>query len=162
MSLTRRPRYSGKRKLDNTCKILVVEDEIFVAIEIEYAIRELGHEPVGIAADRASAVDLGKGADVALVDLNLRDGATGIEIGRDLANRHDVTILFMTANPSQLGDGVPGTLGVIAKPVADSELRAAIRYAVARHNEHVDAEPPARLQLFMTQGETGRRAHRSD
>jgi DNA-binding response OmpR family regulator len=135
--------------LDNSCKILVVEDEIFVAIEIEYAICELGHEPVGIAADRARALDLGKDAEVALVDLNLRDGATGVEIGRELAGRHDVTVLFMTANPSQLGDGVPGTLGVIAKPVADSELRAAIRYAVACHNRHVDAEPPARLQLFM-------------
>ena len=145
--------------MDNTCKILVVEDEIFVAIEIEYAIRELGHEPVGIAAERASALDLGKGADIALVDLNLRDGATGVEIGRDLANRHDVTVLFMTANPSQLGNGVPGTLGVIAKPVADSELRAAIRYAVARHYEHVDAEPPARLQLFGTDKNSGMPAH---
>lgn len=162
MSLARLPWDVGTRKLDNTCKILVVEDEIFVAIEIEYAIAELGHEPVGIAADRASALDLGKHAEVALVDLNLRDGATGVEIGRELAGRHDVTVLFMTANPSQLGDGVPGTLGVIAKPVADGELRAAIRYAVARHNEHMDAEPPARLQLFMTQGETERRAHRSD
>ena len=65
----------------------------------------------------------------------------------------------MTANPSQLGAGVPGTLGVIAKPVADSELRAAIRYAVACHREHMDAEPPARLQLFMMpDGDPGRDA----
>ncbi len=150
----------GRRKLDNACKILVVEDEIFVAIEIEYAIGELGHEPVGIAADRSSALEMGTRAEVALVDLNLRDGATGIEIGRELASRHDVTVVFMTANPTQLGDGVPGTLGVIAKPVADSELRDAIRYAVACHNEHMDAEPPARLQLFMTPGdESGRGAH---
>jgi DNA-binding response OmpR family regulator len=146
--------------LDNSCKILVVEDEIFVAIEIEYVISELGHNPVGIAADRAAALELGGRAEIALVDLNLRDGATGVEIGRELASRHDVTVLFMTANPSQLGDGVPGTLGVIAKPVADSELRAAIRYAVACHHEHMDAEPPARLQLFMTpSGEPGHGAH---
>ncbi|MCO6387301.1 response regulator [Aliihoeflea sp. 40Bstr573] len=146
--------------MDNNCKILVVEDEIFVAIEIEYVISELGHEPIGIAADRAAALELGHRADVALVDLNLRDGATGINIGRELARRHDVTVLFMTANPSQLGDGVPGTLGVISKPVADSELRAAIRYAVACHTEHMDAEPPARLQLFMTaDNASARRAH---
>lgn len=134
--------------MDDSCKILVVEDEIFVAIEIEYVISELGHDPVGIAADRSAALELGTKAEVALVDLNLRDGATGVEIGRELADRHDVTVLFMTANPSQLGDGVPGTLGVIAKPVADDELRAAIRYATARHRAHMDAEPPARLQLF--------------
>lgn len=146
--------------MDNSCRILVVEDEIFVAIEIEYVISELGHEPVGIAADRKTALELGSATEVALVDLNLRDGATGIEIGRELASRHDVTVLFMTANPSQLGAGVPGTLGVIAKPVADSELRAAIRYAVACHREHMDAEPPARLQLFMMpDGDPGRDAH---
>lgn len=139
--------------MDNSCKILVVEDEIFVAIEIEYVISELGHKPVGIAADRKAALELSCKAEIALVDLNLRDGATGIEIGRELASRNDVTVLFMTANPSQLGEGVPGTLGVISKPVADSELRAAIKYAAARHHEHMDAEPPARLQLFMTGGD---------
>lgn len=146
-------------ELDNSSKILVVEDEIFVAIEIEYVICELGHEAVGIAADRDSALALGQSAEVALVDLNLRDGATGVEIGRELADRHDVTVLFMTANPTQLGDGVPGTLGVIAKPVADDELRAAIRYAVACHNRHMDAEPPARLHLFMTPNSPGSDAH---
>ncbi len=34
-----------------SCRIMVVEDEIFVATEIEYIVEELGHQPVGIAAD---------------------------------------------------------------------------------------------------------------
>ena len=135
--------------MDESCKILVVEDEIFVAIEIEHVIEELGHECIGIAADRNAALELGAGASIALVDVNLRDGATGIEIGRELASRHDITVLYMTANPTQLGDGVPGTLGVIGKPVADDELRASIRYAVAAYHRHQDAEPPSRLHLFM-------------
>ncbi|MHB2267234.1 response regulator [Aliihoeflea sp. PC F10.4] len=135
--------------MDENCKIIVVEDEIFVAIEIEHVIGELGYACVGIAADRDAALALGSQADIALVDVNLRDGATGIDIGRELASRHDVTVLYMTANPTQLGDGVPGTLGVIGKPVADDELRASIRYAVAAYHSHQDAEPPSRLQLFM-------------
>lgn len=135
--------------MDENCRILVVEDEIFVAIEIEHVIEELGYECVGIAADRDAALAHGTDADIALVDVNLRDGATGVEIGRELASRHDVTVLFMTANPTQLGDGVPGTLGVIGKPVADDELRASIRYAVAAYHSHQDAEPPSRLHLFM-------------
>lgn len=135
--------------MEESCKVLVVEDEIFVAIEIEHVIEELGHECIGIAADRSTALELGAGARIALVDVNLRDGATGIEIGRELASRHDITVLYMTANPTQLGDGVPGTLGVIGKPVADDELRASIRYAVAAYHRHQDAEPPSRLHLFM-------------
>lgn len=130
-----------------TCRILVVEDEILVATEMEHVIEEMGHDPIGIAADERSALAFAKHADIALVDLNLRDGPTGINIGRILAQTHGVTVVYMTANPGQLGNGVPGTLGVLAKPVSDRELHAAIAYAVARRAE-ADAAPPQRLQLF--------------
>ena len=131
-----------------TCRILVVEDEIFVATEIECVIEEMGHVPVGIAADQRSAMALAGNSDVALVDLNLRDGPTGSAIGQALAAQHGVTVLFMTANPSQLGDGIPGTMGVLPKPVTDKDLRAAVAYAVARHGEEDAPLPPMRLQLF--------------
>lgn len=132
-----------------SCKILVVEDEIFVAAEIEHVIDEMGYNAIGIAADHRSAMALGPDAEVALVDLNLQDGPTGMQVGRTLADQHGVTVLFMTANPGQLGAGVPGTLGVIPKPVTDAELRAAVDYAVARHRS-TEATPPQRLQLFDT------------
>lgn len=128
-------------------KVLVVEDEIFVATELEHVIEEMGHTPVGIAADERTALSLATRADVALVDLNLQDGPTGMRIGHILAQTHGVTVLFMTANPSQLGEGVPGTLGVLPKPVTDRDLRAALAYAVARHDA-AEATPPARLKLF--------------
>jgi CheY-like chemotaxis protein len=127
-------------------KVLVVEDEIFVAIEIEHVVAEMGLTPIGIAADERSALALAEEADVALVDLNLQDGPTGARIGRKLA-QHGVTVVFMTANPSQLGDGVPGTVGVLPKPVTDRDLRATVAYAVARR-EAAEAAPPARLKLF--------------
>jgi CheY-like chemotaxis protein len=130
-----------------TCKILVVEDEIFVATEIEHVIEEMGHQSVGIASDQRSALALATRADVAMIDLNLQDGPTGLSIGRILAQTHGVTVVFMTANPSQLGDGVPGTVGVLPKPVTDQDLRDAISYAVARHRA-AEATPPRRLQLF--------------
>lgn len=130
-----------------TRKILVVEDEIFVATEIECVIEEMGYTPVGIAADERTALSLAHEADVALVDLNLQDGPTGIRIGHILAQTHGVTVLFMTANPSQLGVGVPGTVGVLPKPVTDQDLRAAVAYAVARRDA-AEATPPARLRLF--------------
>lgn len=129
----------------------MVEDEIFVATEIEHVIEEMGFTPIGIAPDERSALSLAAQADVALVDLNLQDGPTGIRIGTILAQTHGVTVLFMTANPSQLGDGVPGTVGVLPKPVTDRELRAAVAYAVARRDA-AEATPPARLQLFNWPG----------
>ena len=125
----------------------MVEDEIFVATEIEHVIEEMGFEPIGIAADERSALAFASDADIALVDLNLQDGPTGIGIGRILAQTHGVTVVYMTANPSQLGEGVPGTVGVLPKPVTDQDLRAAVNYAVARR-EAAEATPPKRLKLF--------------
>ncbi len=128
-------------------RVLVVEDEIFVATEIEHVIEEMGLTSVGIAHDERSAMALAAQADVALVDLNLQDGPSGIRIGATLAQAHGATVLFLTANPSQLGNGVTGALGVLAKPVSDGDLREALTYALGRR-AGIEVAPPARLRLF--------------
>lgn len=155
------PSVTAQRKrpkaIPMTCRVLVVEDEIFVAIEVESVVREMGHVPAGIAADSRDAMELAREADIALVDLNLRDGPTGLAVGRSLARR-GLTVMYMTANPSQLGDGVPGTLGVLPKPVNDNELKSAIRFvaAVHRRDHPLPVQPPRRLRLFeMTPGSDG-------
>lgn len=131
-----------------SCKVLVVEDEIFVAIEFESLLYDLGYEPVGIAADSRQAMALADEAELAFVDLNLVDGPTGIEVGRALAER-GITVVYMTANPAQLGDGVPGTIGVIPKPVDNTELRQAVEFAVSvRRRSQPKPTPPRRLRLF--------------
>ena len=130
-----------------SCRILIVEDEIFVASEIEHIVAEMGHDPIGIAADKKGALRFAAGTDIALVDLNLRDGPTGIEIGRILAQTHGVSVIFLTANPGQLGSGVPGTIGVVSKPVAERDLRDVVDYATARRAA-AEAKPPRRLTLF--------------
>lgn len=133
-------------------KVLVVEDEIFVATELENLLYDLGHQPVGIAADSRKALALADQAELAFVDINLVDGPTGIEVGKALAAQ-GVTVVYMTANPAQLGDGVPGTVGVIPKPVESAELRQAVEYAVALRSEKAaDAKPPRRLKLFGSPG----------
>lgn len=137
-----------------TCRVLVVEDEIFVAIEIEEVVQELGHRPVGIAADSRTALELGEEAEVALVDLNLVDGPTGIQVGRTLVDR-GVSVLFMTANPTQLGDGVPGAIGVLPKPVTSRELKQAVEFVVAHRQRRSDVTPPRHLRLFQSGSPAG-------
>lgn len=127
-------------------RVLVVEDEVFVAIEIESVVEDLGLVPVGIAPDASRALQLASMAELALVDLNLLDGPTGGPLGQMLAG-NGLTVLYMTANPAQLGHGVPGTLGVMSKPVDEIGLREAVRFAVARH-EGRPAQPPSQLHLF--------------
>jgi CheY-like chemotaxis protein len=130
-------------------RILVVEDEIFVAADVEHAVAEMGHEAVGIAADSTTALSLAPLAEVALVDLNLLDGPTGAELGRRLSETFGISVIYMTANPSQLGQGVKGTIGVLPKPVSDAELKLAVNYAIAHRQAAVAvAVKPSRLRLF--------------
>lgn len=131
-------------------RVLVVEDEILVAMAFEGLLHDLGHQPIGIAATSRQALEFADEAELAFVDLNLADGPTGVELGRTLAGR-GVTVVYMTANPEQLGDGVPGTIGVIAKPASNTELRQVIDYAIAvRRRTEAAEKPPRRLKLFRS------------
>ncbi|NNM78571.1 response regulator [Sphingomonas sp. ID1715] len=112
-------------------KVLIVEDEIFAALHLESAVEELGCEVVGIAPDGQSALELAETRpDLAFVDLNLRDGLTGPEIARDLANRYGTKVLILTANPGQAGEPFEGLVGVVSKPWNEAQIArtmAAIR-----------------------------------
>ena len=131
-----------------SASILIVEDEILVALEMEAILEDHGYHIVGIAADLEGALAYAdRRIDLALVDLNLRDGATGPEIGMRLANEHKAHVLFVTANPRQLGNGIAGTVGVLTKPTDKVSLTGAVAYALARsRGEQVPA--PDSLRCF--------------
>lgn len=131
-------------------RILIVEDEIIVAMDLEETLCDFGFETVGIAADKISALRLGAtGPDVALVDVNLRDGPTGPEVGERLARDFGVTVVFVTANPRMLGDGVPGALGVLPKPYNAAMIKQTLDYVLALDDQSdTAAMPPAGLTVF--------------
>jgi DNA-binding response OmpR family regulator len=127
---------------------LIVEDEILVAASLEATVEDLGYEPVGIAPDADTALALAaRHPDIALVDLNLRDGETGAEIGARLAAEYGVAVLFVTANPRRLGQGVPGTLGVLGKPSDEEVVAAALDY-VAQRRQGLAPPPPPAIMAF--------------
>lgn len=130
-----------------SAKILIVEDEMLVALELECILADLGHEAVGIVPDLQTAHSFFDAPiDLALVDLNLRDGLTGPQIGRQLGAK-GVTVVFITANPRLLGEGFSGAIGVITKPTDEKTVKAAVDYALGvRHGRPV--APPRALKLF--------------
>lgn len=129
-------------------KVLIVEDEMLVALNLQSTLIELGYAAMGIAPDAETALALAKQKpDIALVDVNLRDGKTGPEIGEKLAQNYGATVLFVTANPRQLGDGVPGAVGVINKPYDDHVIGAALAF-VSQYRAGEPAAPPSEIMLF--------------
>lgn len=128
--------------------ILIVEDETFVALDMELVLESHGYRVIGIAADLASAKTFAhEQIDLALVDLNLRDGLTGPQIGEWLAQEQNAGVLFVTANPRILGKGVAGTIGVLTKPTDESALTAAVEFALRRREGRAASAPPS-LRCF--------------
>ncbi|WP_117194863.1 response regulator [Rhizobium terrae] len=112
-------------------RVLIVEDEFLIALDVAETIENMGLKVAGFAAARQHALALAAYADIAIVDVNLSDGRTGPEIGRELAEQYGVTVIFMTANPEDVEDGVKGPLGVLTKPVMPEVVEKTIDYAIA-------------------------------
>ena len=135
-----------------TARILIIEDEALVAMELRFVLEDLGHEVVATAADAKTARTIASENDVdlALVDIHLSDGPTGIDLGRDLGQEMGVTVVFMTANPGMVREGVAGTIGVLSKPTDERAVQTAVDYALRRRaGRPVELAPPE-LQLFAT------------
>ncbi len=107
---------------------LIVEDEIFVALDLERILLDAGYVVAAIAPDSETALAAAPGCDFALVDVNLRDGPTGPLIAARLARDFGVKVVFVTANPAQIGEA-EGALGYVRKPFSESAIVAAARMA---------------------------------
>jgi CheY-like chemotaxis protein len=107
---------------------LIVEDEIFVALDLERILTDAGYQVAAIAADRDSALQHAPACGFAFVDVNLRDGPTGPDIARRIAEEHGIKVVFVTANPTQIGTG-DGALAYIRKPFSEEAILAAAALA---------------------------------
>ena len=98
-------------------KVLIVEDEALLALELEYEVEAAGHEVVAQAASLQAAIDAvaDSGADFAFVDIQLLDGPTGIEVGRHLFAK-DIPYVFVSGNLKRIPEDFAGAIGAIEKP----------------------------------------------
>lgn len=107
---------------------LIVEDEIFVALDLERILTDAGYVVAAIAMDAPGALAAAGGCQFAFVDLNLRDGPTGPSIARRIARDHGVKVVFVTANPGQIGADA-GALAYVRKPFSEASILAAAALA---------------------------------
>jgi len=129
-------------------RVLIVEDEVLIALDLASTLEDLGHEIVATASDSAEALASAReGIDIALVDLNLRDGPTGPSLGETLARDWGATVIYLTANPRQVSPCCNGPVGVLSKPYTDDALAATLRFAVSLR-EGGAACPPKALRLL--------------
>jgi CheY-like chemotaxis protein len=129
-------------------RVLIVEDEVLIALDLSYNLEALGHEVVATAADAAEALEAAaQGIDLALVDLNLRDGLTGPRLGEALARKWGAAVIYLTATPYQIGPGITGPVGILSKPFTDAALAQAVGFAISLRAGR-SAIPPSELRLL--------------
>jgi DNA-directed RNA polymerase specialized sigma24 family protein len=116
--------------------VLIIEDEPVIAADIEALVTELGHRVTDIAATRNEAVDAvaRQTPGLVLADIQLADGSSGIDAVKDILQRMDVPVIFITAFPERLLTGErPEPTFLITKPFQPETVKAAIGQALFFH-----------------------------
>lgn len=113
--------------------VLIIEDETFIAMDIEGLVQSLGHRVLGVARTHAEALALGRGhrPGLILADIQLADGSSGLDAVNDLLRSFEVPVIFITAYPERFLTGErPEPAFLIAKPFQPATVSAVISQAL--------------------------------
>jgi len=129
--------------------VLIIEDETFIAMDIEALVESLGHNVIGIARTHSEALALAKQRRPGLIlaDIQLADGSSGLDAVNELLGSFEVPVIFITAYPERFLTGQrPEPAFLIAKPFQVAVVAAVVSQALffGRKARRRAREPAAR------------------
>ncbi|MEJ2434046.1 MAG: response regulator [Pseudolabrys sp.] len=113
--------------------VLIIEDETFIALDLESLVESLGHRVLGVARTHKEAVDLAKAKrpGIILADIQLADGSSGLDAVNEMLNSFQVPVIFITAYPERFLTGErPEPAFLIAKPFQPATVSAVLSQAL--------------------------------
>lgn len=130
--------------------ILLAEDDALIAMDMEMMLQAGGHEVLGPAANFEVALSLLRDVrpDVAVLDIGLKNGDSGIELARTLRYDWDIPVLFVSGEPTRARNASDVGVGVLTKPVSQSALLKSLDAVTAVARGEVVTAPPPQLELF--------------
>jgi CheY-like chemotaxis protein/DNA-directed RNA polymerase specialized sigma24 family protein len=119
---------------DSAGRILIIEDEAIIAMDLETMMSDLGHVVTGVARTEKAALDLAgqDRFDLILSDIQLADDSSGIDAVNRILDAHgDHPVIFITAFPERLltGEG-PEPAFLISKPYTEDQVKSAVSQAM--------------------------------
>lgn len=122
----------------NSNRILVVEDEVMVAMTLEDTLEALGYEVVGTTDNGKDAVRLAgeKTPDLILMDIRIRGDIDGIEAAEKISEDYDIPVVFLTAHSDEqtlMRALKTQPYGFLIKPFRERELYSNIEMAIHKH-----------------------------
>jgi len=117
-------------------KVLVVEDEGLIALDISKRLEALGHQVLAVAGNSTEALKNVAGADIVLMDIRIDGPVDGIETAARIRERFHLPVIFLTAHGDRTTierAKVTGPFGYIVKPIAHASLNSSIEIALYKH-----------------------------
>lgn len=138
-------------------RILVVDDEVVISMQVEERLKSMGYNVVGRASSGREAVEKARDLipDLVLMDIVMPGSMDGIEASRTIKKDLDIPIIFLTAFADDVNimrAKVTEPFGYIVKPFEDREVKAAIE--VALYNKNVSSKLRRSEQKYRTIMET--------
>lgn len=125
---------AGRQIADQvSSRVLIIEDEPIIAMDLEALVVGLGHTVVGNARTRKEAVAMATAEHPGLVlaDIRLADGSSGLDAVNDILQAFAVPVIFITAFPESLLTGQrPEPTFLIAKPFRENTVKAVVSQAL--------------------------------
>lgn len=121
-------------------RILIVEDETIVALDIKNALKKLGFEISGIASNAKDALESIEKSkpDIILMDINLEGEKDGIELAYDILKQDDIPIIYLTAysdDETVKKALTTNPVGYLVKPFKLEELKCTIRLGLHKKTQ---------------------------
>ena len=113
--------------------VLIIEDETFIALDLEGLVESLGHKVLGVARTHSEAVALAKAKrpGIILADIQLADGSSGLDAVNEMLKSFEVPVIFITAYPERFLTGErPEPAFLIAKPFQPATVSAVLSQAL--------------------------------
>ena len=113
--------------------VLIIEDETFIAMDLESLVKNLGHNVIGVARTHADAIALAKTKKPGLIlaDIQLADGSSGLDAVNELLKTFEVPVVFITAYPERFLTGErPEPAFLISKPFQPAMVSAVASQAL--------------------------------
>lgn len=116
-------------------KILIVEDEVIIALELKSVLQNLGYEVTAIVDNGEKAIRKTEEAspDIILMDIRIKGPIDGIETAEIIRHRFQIPVVFSTA---YLDDErierakITMPFGYVLKPIQERDLRVTIEMAL--------------------------------
>lgn len=114
-------------------KVLIIEDEPLIAMDIQTMVEDLGHTVTGIARTHTEAVKMvaEDRPGIVLADIQLADGSSGLDAVNEILQQLTLPVIFITAFPERLLTGErPEPAFLVTKPFEPAAVSALISQAL--------------------------------